>query len=126
VAPLNSDRYRETENEITRFFKKVTGADLLLPDGWFGGRPMENIHRLTFVEARPKRLLLELGDHLLFSFSGPLRVEETRTTYALADGTPTLVIDSFEQLVVDFLEYGDETPHVYSYTTGRVCLVAPS
>jgi hypothetical protein len=119
-------KQQELENTITEFFERAKGADLLLPDGWFGGRPMENRHRLTFVVERPKRLLIELDDQVLLSFSGPVKVEETRTNYALADGTPTLLIEGFTQLVIDFLEYVSETPHVSSYSEGRVYLVAPT
>ena len=88
---------------------------------------MDALHQLTFVVARPKRLLIELDDQLLLSFAGPVKIEKTRTNYALADGTPTLVIEGFTQLVVDFTEYGNERPHVSSYPSGgRVCLVAPT
>lgn len=117
---------RELESTVRRFFHRAGVAGLLLPDGWFGGRPMEGHHSLSFVGARPKRLLIELDDQLLLSFSGAPQVTETVTELAVVGGTPTLVIDGFSQLVFEYLEYVNETPHVVSYTEGRVCLVSPT
>lgn len=117
---------REVENSVMGFFDRAGVAGLLLPDGWFGGRPMEGHHSLSFVAARPKRLLIELDDQLLLSFSGSPEVFETVTEFALVEGTPTLVVEGFRQLVFDYLEYVNETPHVVSYTDGRVCLVSPT
>ncbi len=97
---------------VRAFFDEVLVAGLLLPDGWFGGRPMENHHQLTFLAARPKRLLLELDEQLLLSFSGAPIVERTTSELALRDGTPTLLIRDFRQCVFEYLEYGNDTPHV--------------
>jgi hypothetical protein len=101
---------------VREFFDAVEVAGLLLPDGWFGARPMENHHTLTFVASRPKRLLVELDHQLLLSFSGKPVVERTPSE---------LVIHSYRQCVFEWLEYVNETPHVATYTEGRVRLVAP-
>lgn len=115
----------DPETALQAFFDEVFVAGLMLPDGWFGGRPMEGHHRLSFVAARPKRLLVELDDHLLLSFSGAPTVERTTSELGLADGSPALVIASFRQCVLEFLEYVNDTPRVVAYTEGRVFLVAP-
>ena len=116
----------QLESTVRRFFDQAGVVGLLLPDGWFGGRPMESHHSLSFVAVRPKRLLIELDDQLLLTFSGTPHVVETVTELALVGGTPTLVIDSFSQFVFEYLEYVNETPHVLSYAEGRVCLVSPT
>jgi hypothetical protein len=117
---------KAVEIVVRGFFEKAQFAGLLLPDGWFGGRPMEGHHRLTFVSALSKRLLIELDDQLLISIVGEPRVQETTTDLALAGGTPTLVIEDFSQAVFEYLEYVNETPHVTSYTDGRICFVSPT
>lgn len=111
---------------VESFFEQAEVAGLLLPDGWYGGRPMENHHRLTFVAQRPKRLLIELDDRILLSFSGRPKVEVATTKHALMAGTPTLIISGFGQAVLEYLEYVNDAPHVKSYTDGAVSLVAPS
>jgi hypothetical protein len=111
---------------VQSFFDQALVAGLLLPDGWFGGRPMETHHRLTFVVHRPNRLLIELDERMLLSFSGAPAAEVKTLDLALADGTATLVISGFQQCVVEFLEYGSDAPHVASYTDDRVCFVAPT
>jgi hypothetical protein len=110
---------------VNAFFDRVTVAGLLLPDGWFGGRPMENQHRLTFVAERPKRLLIELDEQVLLSFSGRPDVNVITTDHAMARGTPTLEISRFRQCVIEYLEYGNDAPHSRSFLDGRVLLVSP-
>ena len=116
----------DLEAVVRAFFDDEFVAGLLLPDGWFGGRPMEGHHQLTFVAARPKRLLIELDEQLLLSFSGSPTVRRTRSRLALADGTGTLVISGFRQCVLEYLEYVNDTPHMVSYQEGDACLVAPT
>ena len=109
-------------DDVRMFFAFAGGADLLLPDGWFGGRPMENFHQLTFVTARPKRLVIELDDHLLLSFSG---TPEVKRAISPLGTDKAIVIRGFRQCVLEYLEYGgDEAPHVRSYDGGDVWLVA--
>lgn len=116
---------KASESAVRDFFQEAQVAGLRLPDGWFGGRPMEGHHRLTFVVALPKRLLIELDDQLLLSIVGRPRIVATTTDLALADGTSTLVIEGFSQAVFEYLEYVNETPHVASYTEGRISFVSP-
>jgi hypothetical protein len=117
---------RQTESVIRSFFEKSQVAGLLLPDGWFGERPMEGHHRLTFVIVLPKRILIELDNQLLLSIVGKPQVKKTKTNLALADGSPTLEIEGFSHAVFEYLEYVNETPHVKSFTYGRICFVSPT
>jgi hypothetical protein len=112
--------------KVQAFFDDVLVAGLVLPDGWFGGRPMESHHRLTFVADRPKRLLVELDELLLLSFSGSPQVERTSSDLALAEGTPTLVIRGFQQCAVEYLEFANEAAHLDRFVEGQVLLVAPT
>jgi hypothetical protein len=104
------------DEAVLGFFNEVRVADLLLPDKWFGGRPFENNHELTHVTARPKRLIIELDDHLLLSFSGSPIVERVGWE---------LVIRGYSQCVLEYLEYVNETPHAVVYDDGEVRFVAP-
>ncbi len=110
-------------NEVEAFFASVWGAALLLPDGWFGGRPMEGQHELSFTRRLRKRLLVELDDQMLLSFSGEVVATRTTTHYGRLDGNPTLVISGFRQCVIDFLEYGSDRPRLFSYAEGSVSFV---
>lgn len=112
------------EPEVREFFERVSFAGVLLPDGWFGGRPMDSFHELTFVAARPKRLILELDEQLLFSFAGRgVQVELATTDLALTAGTPMLIVSGFSLCVLEWLEYVNDHPHLQSYDSGRVCFV---
>jgi hypothetical protein len=122
--PLIPSTRKDSVAVVESFFQQVKFAGLLLPDGWYGGRPMENRHRLTFVAQRPKRLLIELDDRILLSFSGDPTVQVTKTEHAMTDGTPTLVVSGFRQAVVDYLEYVNDSLHVRPYAAGAVSFVA--
>ena len=115
----------ELEHAVRTFFEEARVAGLLLPSGWFGGRAMENHHRLTSVVQEPMRLLIELDERLVLTFSGPVRVKTRNTVFALAGGTPTLVVDGFEQCMFDWHEYDSDTPHADIFHDGCVCFVAP-
>ena len=107
--------------EVTKFFRTHSFAALLLPDGWFGGRPMENQHRLTFVASRPKRLLIELDDQVLLSIIGK-RVSVRHITRDLGQ---SLVLDGFRACVIEYLDYGDDRPQpVMTFSDGAIEFVA--
>ncbi|UJA21144.1 hypothetical protein HJD18_13590 [Thermoleophilia bacterium SCSIO 60948] len=81
---------------------------LKLPTGWFG-RPYDNLHELTLVEPRRHRLLIELDHRLLLSFAGrPLVAAEGKEAS----------ITAFDQLVFDWSEYGEPTPHCKVFSEG--------
>jgi len=83
------------------------------PDGDIG-RPGDNLYRLTFSEARPRKLLLELADPL------PPIVTEPEVE-AASDEHVRL---SFAQLTLDWQEYGSLRPHVSIWTSGKLILSA--
>src|SRR5439155_1246006 len=110
--PMTSDDAIEA---ISAWFSLAGVAGLVLPDGWFG-RPYDAQHRLTYLGARPHKVLLELDDQLLLVFThvGTVRRDASR-----------LVLAGFAQLVFDWLEYGSLVPHVTVYPQGQVELVPP-
>ena len=99
---------------VQEFFDHVLLASLELPDGWFGGRPGENLHELTLVSVRPHRLLLELDGQLLLSISG-------RPEIAVHDSE--LVLSDFDQLVFDWQSYGELVPRARVFRDGTVKFV---
>lgn len=101
---------------ISHWFQIARGCSLLLPDGWFGGRPHEGQHTLTYLEVRPHKLLMELDEQLLLIFTeiATVRIENS-----------DLVLTDFQQFVFDWQGYGDLLPHVAVYRQGTVKLVPP-
>jgi hypothetical protein len=89
---------------------------MLTPDGELGGRPRENLYRLTFAEARPNKLLLELDDQLLLVVTTPEIVAATDEAVRL----------SFSQLTFDWQEYGNMRPHASTWTAGHLDLLGQS
>jgi hypothetical protein len=74
---------------------------LRLPNRWFGGRYGENQHEVTFLAERPRKLLIELDERQLLTFTGIPTVEDR-----LGDGRRELVLRDFLQLTFDWEEYG--------------------
>lgn len=102
------------EQAIRGWFDRIHQADLKLPDGYFGGRAGENLHELSFVAQRPRKLLLELDERLLLVFTGLPEVEERELDHGLE-----LVLSDFLALTFDYQGYGDDqTPHAARYTDG--------
>lgn len=96
---------------IWRWFASwEVGPGLILPNGWFG-RPYDNIHSLTFLAVRPKKMLVELDHEMLLIFTDLKEVQ---------DEGHELVLSSFSQLVVDLQEVDSLTPHAYLYRYGEV------
>jgi hypothetical protein len=102
---------------IERWFASARQASLLLPDGWFGGRPYESYHALTWAESRPHRTLVELDRQLLLVFSG--------AQLAVSTSERELTVGAFAQLTFDWLSYGTLEPHVDVYREGVVTFEAP-
>ncbi|MCB9140138.1 MAG: hypothetical protein H6642_17495 [Caldilineaceae bacterium] len=98
-----------------QWFDTVKAGGLVLPDGWFG-RPYDNLHRLSFIQKRPHKLLLELDQQLLLVFTALNRVEIENSE---------LILTNFSQCVFDWQEYGNLKPHVAVYQTGTIKLVPP-
>lgn len=114
-----------TELQIRSFFESNISIGLFLPDGWFGGRPMENHHKLSFLVVRPNRLILELDDHLLLSFTGDgFQVENKVSKKILQSGTPSLEFKNYQQVTFEYLEYGTRKPNEKTFREGVVCLIS--
>ena len=110
-----------TNNEISEtivsWFKTVAAVGLILPDGWFG-RPYDNYHRLTYLEVRPHKLLVELDNQLLLIFTDLASAELKGQDLALS---------GFVQCAFDWQEYGTLAPHLQGYSSGQVTFTpAPS
>src|SRR5579884_1914547 len=81
----------------------------VLPDGELG-RPGDNLYRTTFIQDRPRKLLVELDDQLL------LVITEPRLSEADQQG----VTIRFEQLTFDWQEYANYRPHATTYPPGEL------
>ena len=73
------------------------------------GRPGDNLYQVTFVVARPHKLLIEFDDQVLVVLTEP----------RLSRGSDTEVVIDYEQLTLDRQGYGDMVPHSDSYTSGQ-------
>lgn len=102
------------EQAIRTWFDRVGAAALELPDGWFGGRPYDGLHELTFLATRPRKLLVELDERLLLVFTELPVVEERELDHALE-----LELSGFRALTFDYQSYdGAEAPHATRYPNG--------
>lgn len=110
---------------IESFFSRGVSVGLHLPSGWFGGRPMENQHNVTLAIGRPARLILELDERVLLTFTGEdLSVERVQTRLLHRGGTLAIRICGFQQLVMDQRLYGSSRVKVVVFTEGDVELVS--
>lgn len=122
VARMDSNR---TEHVVASFFARGVTVGLHLPDRWYGGRPMENQHELTFITERPARLIVELDERILLTFTGEALSVRPVTTHVLdPSGTPAVAVERFAQLVVDARLYGSGETRAYVYTSGTVLFVS--
>ncbi|MDO8588493.1 MAG: hypothetical protein Q7T82_15810 [Armatimonadota bacterium] len=96
---------------VLRWFRERRNAPvgLMLPDGWCGGRPGDCVCELTWIEARPDWLFIELGGYLLLVFQ---QLRMARSTES------ELVLEDFKQLVLDARQFGDLTQDIAVYRTG--------
>lgn len=112
--------------DIKQFFSRNIPVGLHFPDGWFGGRPMENHCDLTFVHHSPSHLILELNDHILLTFCGKdLCVERTIIDLLTPDGAPAVTVTDFVHCVVDNVYQGATDGSVDVYREGVIAFVSP-
>lgn len=113
---------------IEGFFQRGPAVDLYLPNGWYGGRPMENQHELTMLIERPSRLIVEIDERILLTFTGSeLTVEAVFTDLLDSRGTPSVRVGGFRQLVVDARLYGrSDDASAVVFREGDVCFVSAS
>lgn len=91
----------------------------LLPDGWFGGRPHENIYFLEHVDSLKNSLVIGLSEDTTLCFDGPGRVFVENSD---------LVFDGFRQATLRWKHYGggEGAPyHERTYWEGQIRLAAP-
>jgi hypothetical protein len=91
----------------------------LLPDGWFGGRPYENIYLLEHVDSLENSLVIRLSADTTLRFDGAGRVFVENSD---------LVFDGFRQATLRWRHYGggeDAPYHELTYCEGQVRLAAP-
>ncbi len=109
------DESVEPRLAIQRLFATSSLAHLSLPDGGIG-RAGDNLYRLTYIEDRPRKLLVELDDQLLLVF----------TEAAVTSADHKEVRLRFKQLTFDWEEYGSLTPHASTYSSGQVVFFGPT
>jgi hypothetical protein len=97
--------------EAQFWFERADGVSIKLPRGWFG-RPYDNMHKLTWSIQRPNRILMEFDNQTLLTFTGA-------TTIVI--GGSELVVANFQQLVIDWRDYGTSRGmHADIFTEGSV------
>ena len=101
---------------VVEWFSRARAASLELPKGWFG-RPMDNLHQLTWSAALQHKVLLELDHQVLLIMTEPQRADASDTE---------LRIDGSASVALDWQEYGNMVAHVDDQGRGTVrfvCLV---
>lgn len=84
---------------IKKFFARDVEIDVYLPDGWAGGRAMENQHDLKSVSLLPGELVVNLGEGFVLTVRGEaLSVREIVTTVLWPNGSPAIEISGFKEL----------------------------
>ena len=73
------------------------------------GRPGDNLYQVTFVAARPHKLLIEFDEQVLAVLTEPRLTQESAVE----------VVIGYEQLTIDRQGYGDMTPHSDSFRRGQ-------
>jgi hypothetical protein len=85
---------------IKAFFARDVPIDLFLPDGWSGGRPMENYHDLKSVSLLPEELIVNLKGGFSLAVRGKSHsVRETVTKLLWPNGSPAVEISEFKELI---------------------------
>lgn len=72
------------------------------------GRPGDNLYQVTFVAARPHKLLIEFDEQVLAVLTEPRLAQESAVE----------VVIGYEQLTIDRQGYGDMTPHSDCFRRG--------
>lgn len=106
---------------ITDWFDANKSGGLILPDGWWL-KPYDNFYRLTFIEVRPIKTILELEGKSLLIFT-------SLTSASVEPDTGQLLLSDFVQLVFDYEDprfARDAKPALKSYLDGIVRFVPVS
>lgn len=95
----------------------------LLPDGWFGGRPHDNVYFLRDIQCLDDALVVRLSEDTTLRFDGPGRVFVENDKW-----NSWLVFEGYEQATLRWKHYGggeDAPYHERTYEEGQVRLAAP-
>jgi hypothetical protein len=101
---------------VRRWFAKAPAAGFLFPDGWFGGRPHENICTLVDAQASGDGVVLRMSEDTTLVFDHPRRV--------YVDAEAQLVFEGFDEATFRWKPFGEEEYREYRYGSGQVRLVA--
>ena len=107
----------EIASLVRRWFDQAQQASgPILPDGWFGGRPYENIYLLEDVEAADDMLVIHLSEDTTLSVICPRRgyVESSE-----------LVLEDFGHATLRWKHYGGNEYQERHFRSGQVRLVPP-
>ena len=108
VCRQSSDVGSEAAAAIERLAAGDFGLHLRWSQGELG-RPGDNLYRLTFIAARPHKLLIEFDEQVL----------AVLTEATLRRATDVEVVVSYDQLTIDRQGYGDMTRHCESFAEGE-------
>jgi hypothetical protein len=107
----------EMPNVIRRWFDRAGQAyGPILPDGWFGGRPYENVFFLEDVAIEHNALVIRLSENTSLTFEEPGKVDVEDSQ---------LMIDEFKQATLRWKHYGGIESHELKYESGQVRFVPP-
>jgi hypothetical protein len=109
---MNNEQLKKT---IHNWFDSKGGGSLITPEGWFG-RPYDNFHKLTFLEARPTKIIIELDERLYLIFS------DLKTVYTKDS---ELRLENYSQCIFDWKEYANDENHVSIFKSGVFKIVSP-
>ena len=102
---------------VRRWFDQAQQASgPILPDGWFGGRPYDNIFLLEDVEVVDDMLMIHLREDTTLSVARPRRgyVENSE-----------LVLEDFDHATLRWKHYGGSEYHEKHFDSGQVRLAPP-
>jgi hypothetical protein len=97
---------------VLKWFRDHPSATLVLPDGVFGST--NDVLQLTYITNRPRKLLVELNGQFMLVFTDPQKAD-------VVDGN--LILNNFAQVLFDWQEGSDVSPHAKVYKYGDVKFV---
>nr|WP_281720395.1 hypothetical protein [Nitrosomonas nitrosa] len=116
-----------TENflrTITSWFKNHEGGGLVLPSGWFG-RPHDNFHRLSLVEATDGKLVIALDESeatLRLTFINLKNVDSVKVDEI--GGLEELRFNDFEKLIFERKDYAGTQTRTDVFSSGTVKFIS--
>ena len=92
----------------------IDSFGMVFPDGWYG-RPGDNKHRITWIDDRKFKLILEFDDqnYLLFSKSPEFSIKQ--------EGSE-IIFENYFRATLDALGYGDFKPRTKVFDREQIRL----